>query len=419
MKKFLSLMMVVAMLFAVLAFVGCDNTDDDTTTAPQGNSTTTSSSEEATSSSEESTSSSEENTTSSSEENTTSSSEESTTSSEETTTSSEETTTTLPPVFSRFDFGTDSKAQELGLTSHQWLVEALSYDAKFISVDYTPDSIIVTALQDHPEIKFELDEDGDRVEVIGKDAEGNALYSSTSYALCFEDFDLYTFDQHLMNSDKFMKIRLINKSDNNIIAVQFHDTARGYALNMYASNMYLQGGAPDVDDLLAGEHRLTADPVDVYKSYTYDMTVLSALCRSSMRSDGLDITQSYVHYMYYVGTGGSTGSNNWAWMGANECNALRFYVLGSYGNRAYLDFYNYADTRANITKDDQVEIDYILFAPNKADFNTFVSNIESSSISESISVSASIAESESLSASIAESEAALTATTAASESAAA
>jgi hypothetical protein len=106
---------------------------------------------------------------------------------------------------------------------------------------------------------------------------------------------------------------------------------------------------------------------------------------------------------YYVGCGGSTGSNNWNWMGTESIAALEFFVLGAFGGSAASQryYYTYADTRANIVEGATVEIDYIIFGA-KGDLKTFTSYIED----ESISVSKSISESESIAA-------AATATTAA------
>jgi hypothetical protein len=298
------------------------------------------------------------------------------------------------------------------MTSHEWLVKALTFDANFISVDYTADAIVVKALQDHPEIKFYTDEDGDLME-DNKDEAGNARYSSTSYALIYDDFDLYTFEDHLTKDQKFMKIRILNNTVNNIIAFSFHDTNRGYATTMHASNMYLQGGAPNVDDYKNGEARLTAEPSTEYKSYIYDINLVAALARSGTRGADQAFCQSYAHFIYHIGLGNGTGSNNWNWMGTAECNALRFFVLGAYGNHPYREYYYFSDSRKNIVKDATVEIDYILFANAKADFNSYTSKIEDVYLSESASIAASISESASISASISESEAALTATTAA------
>ena len=226
MKKILSLVMVVAMLVAVLALVGCDLTNkpaDDTTTEA----TTT--------------------------EGTTAGTTEGTTTSATTAPSDTTETTTLPPVFARFDFGEKSKAQDLKMTSHAYLMKALEYDEEFISVTYTADSMIVTAVKDHPELKIAPDEDGDNVE----SPEG---YAITSYALCYEDLLTFDFADELKKENNFMRFRIKNNSTNNIMAFRWHKAGGSHATTQIASCMYLQGGAPTVDDYVAGNHTLTCEP---------------------------------------------------------------------------------------------------------------------------------------------------------------
>jgi len=390
MKKFLSLMMVVAMLFAVLAFVGCDNTDTETTTTASTSASTTESTSASTT----------ESTSASTTESTSASTTESTTESTSETTT--ESTTTLPPVFARFDFGTDTVGEAMGLTSHEYLVENLTFDSNFISVDYTADTIIISALQDHPEITTYIPEGKTSIAEDYNKGGTEAVYSRNSYAILFEDLDLYSFDQHLTKADKFMKIRILNNTNNNMISFSFGDVARSgsaHSTNMMATCMYLQGGAPSVRDIVAGEHRLTAEPTTEWKSYTYDINLLMALSRFGQRGEA-PADYSYADYTCRIGQGVTgTGSNNWNWIAADsEVHSLRFYLLGStcpvISNTSY---FAYSDTRANIKAGNTVEVDYILFAPTTGDFKNFVSNIES----ESLSVSASIAESISISESIA------------------
>ena len=381
MKKILSLVMVVAMLVAVLAFVGCNDTNqpaDTTAGTTVGNTTAGNTTAGNTTAG---------NTTAGN--TTTAGTTTAGTTAADTTTAE---TTTLPPVFARFDFGTASKGEALGMTSHDYLVEALTYDEAFISVNYTEDSIIVTAVQDHPEITFDANNNG---------AEVFNGYSATSYALCYEDLITYDFDDELKKEKNFMRVRIKNNTTNNILAFRWHKAGQAYATTLLASCMYLQGGAPTVDDYKNGENRLTCDPSEVYKTYTYDINFVAALGRFGANKTEQSI--SYAHMAYYVGLGGSTGSNNWNWMGAEACTALQFFVLGAFGGSAASQryYFTYADTRANIVEGATVEIDYIIFGA-KADLNSFTSYIED----ESVSVSKSISESESIAA-------AATATTAA------
>jgi hypothetical protein len=384
MKKILSLVMVVAMLVAVLALVGCNDTKkpDDTTTSGTTDGTTTSGTTDGTTTS----GTTEGTTTSGTTEGTTTSSSESATSE----------TTTLPPVFARFDFGTASKGEDLGMTSHEYLTTQLTYDAEFISVEYTEDTIIVTAVKDHPEITFDNSEEGKGKEVMNG-------YTVTSYALCYEDLAYldYDFLDELTKEKNFMRVRIKNQTTNNIMAFRWHKAGQEYATTLLASCMYLQGGAPDVDDYKNGESRLTCEASDKFQSFDYDINFVAALGRFGANKTAQSI--SYAHMAYYVGCGGSTGSNNWNWMGTESIAALEFFVLGAFGGSAASQryYYTYADTRANIVEGATVEIDYIIFGA-KGDLKTFTSYIED----ESISVSKSISESESIAA-------AATATTAA------
>ena len=158
---------------------------------------------------------------------------------------------------------------------------------------------------------------------------------------------------------------------------------------MNASCLYLQGGAPTVRDLVEGgdnQHKLTAEPVDEYRSYVYDINLVMALTRYAQRGES-PAEDSYVDYIYKLGAGStSTGANNWAWMGTNEVSGLRFWFLGAYGVHSYREYFDYADARANIKKDNTVKVDYVTFAATKADLNLYTSNIEDLYISESNSI---------------------------------
>ncbi len=277
----------------------------------------------------------------------------------------------------------------------------MTYDATFIEVTHTADTIVIKALQDHPEIKSTVNEKGNTVEDFYHGAD-EAFYSSLSYALRFE-FDTYTYNEHLTKNDKYMRVRILNNTNNNMISFSFGDLARSssaHATTLNASCLYLQGGAPSVRDIVAGNHKLTADPVDSFKSYTYDINLVMALTRHAQRGEA-QAAHSYADYTCMLGQGlTSTGSNNWNWMAADtEVFSLRFWFLGAYGVHFNTDYFSYADTRANIKAGNTVEVDYVIFAPTTGDLNKFTSKIEdeSKSISESISIS--ISESEAAAAS--------------------
>ena len=383
MKKILSLVMVVAMLVAVLALVGCNQKNPDDTTAGTTTEGTTT-----------------EGTTT--EGTTTSNTTESTTTQEQETTE----TTTLPPVNARFDFGSESKGEDLGMTSHDWLVEALTVDEAYVSVEYTKDSIVVTAVQSHPEMTF--GENGAEVFPEGG-------YAVNSYALQYKNLIDYDFDDITASGTKYVRFRIKNNTVNNMMAFRWRKATddEKYASTLLASCFYLQGGAPTIEDYIAGENKLTCTPSEDYGIYTYDLPFLATLGRNSTRSAGSVEryrATSYVHMAYAVGTGAeSCGANNWSWSGTNPLASMEFYVLGAYGGGATRPFFKYADTRANIVEGATVEIDYIIFGNTSKDLNTFTSYIQDE-YNESVSISKSIATS--ISESISALEAA-TATTAA------
>ena len=369
MKKILSLVMVVAMLVAVLALVGCNDTNKpaDTTAGTTTAGTTTAGTTTAGTTTAGTTTAG-------------------TTTADTTvadTTTAE--TTTLPPVYARFDFGTASKAEELGMTKHDYLVSILTIDTNFISVDYTEDTMIVKAVQSHPEMIFAAD--------TGAEDPGDR-YAKNSYALCYENIVSWDFADELTKNENFMKVRIKNNTTNNIMSIEWHKGSNDYATTMLASCMYFQGGAPTVDDYVAGNNKLTCDASEEFKTYTYDINFLAALGRHGDRKEVQG--NSYVHMAYYVGLGHGTGSNNWNWMGTNACSSIQFLVLGAYGGRPTSGRLHsgYADTRANIVAGATVEIDYIIFGSSKANLNSYTS-YNQDAYNESVSISESISKSES------------------------
>jgi hypothetical protein len=188
-----------------------------------------------------------------------------------------------------------------------------------------------------------------------------------------------------------MRFRIKNNTTNNIMSFRWHKAGQAYATTLLATCMYLQGGAPNVEDYVAGEHRLTCEASEEFGVYTYDINFLAAMGRHNARGEWQG--NSYVHMAYNVGIGGSTGSNNWNWMGAEACTALEFFVLGAYSGSAASKGFTYGDTRGNIVAGATVEIDYIIFGA-KADLNSFTS-YDQDAYNESVSISVSISKSES------------------------
>ena len=375
MKRFLSLMMVVAMLFAVLAMVGCKKNPDETTTGSDTSASTTNSTPAETTTASETETTPVETTESSEDETTTTNGTviprpETTTTASATTpnpSSTSYTTGTTVAPFLRFDFGTNTKAEAEGKTSHEYLTSQLTYDANSIAIEYTEDTIVIYAIRDY-----------------------GSSESATAFALCFDDIVTYDFDEELIagwggwsgaplsqaNVGKswtgrlqYMKVRILNPTNNNMIAFTFcRPTDAGWSTRQVVSFMYLQGGAPkpgSTDD----KANKTADPSNEWKTYIYDLT----WCAGASRE--LTMGKGYKAYGQIASAALNEGKNpdhNWT----NNMSAIRFYPLGAYGNASY----PCNDTRSNIKRGNRVEIDYFYFGSSPEQLEGITSYAEDSSL---------------------------------------
>ena len=290
---------------------------------------------------------------------------EETTTSEETTTTEETTTemeTILAPIFARFDFGTDTYAEENGLTSHEYLLENLSYNDKALKIDFTEDSWIITAL------------------TSAGGTYTNGSYNNLSCGIAFNNMITYDFDDQLIagwgtwsrapytdvnvgttwyGHHQFMKIRLINHSRNNMIGFRFRSSKDGnYATTCVVSNMYLQG---DVAKTQA------ASISNEYATYTYDVMYLTSLASGKVP----DAT-SYQSLVNYVNANANVPGNNWVWANGLEIVAIEFCLLGAYS----ANLPTVCDSRTNIAKGAWVEVDYIVFGSTAEQLESYKSKIE-------------------------------------------
>lgn len=371
MKRLLSLLLVVVMLFAVLAMVGCDKDPEETTTGAPQPSDTTASTPDTTPA--ESTADSTPDTTPA--ESTVDSTPD-TTPAESTPPTTPEVTTPTPtdptdstegttlPVFARFDFGTKTKAEAEGKTSHEYLTSALTYNEDYIAIEYTEDTIVIYAKQNY---------------VSDTDA--------TAFELCFDDIITYDFDEELKHGwgswvsypfttanvgkgwqgrYQYMKVRILNNTNNNMISFRWHRTADAYASTMVCSNMYLQGGAPTT----SSEKNLTATPTTEWKSYTYDIMFLNGL--ASAKANG---ATTYIDYVNVVKNAGGVPGNNLIWTTSDKLSALRFSFLGAFSSKNAAS----CDSRANIKQGNRVEVDYVLFGCSIEQLAGYTSYLEDSS----------------------------------------
>lgn len=299
-------------------------------------------------------------------------------------TSASETTveSTTVPIFTRFDFGTKSKAEAEKKTSHEYILSALTYDAQAISVAFTDDALILTALSDGT---F----DGAGETATTADSTWFIRNTKTcyrplnTYALCFDNMTTLDFEDELKSGyggwagfpfsydnigkkdawrgyHQYMKLRIKNPTDNNMIAVQFNNGAA------FATTQFM------VMSIGAGKTE--------YQSYIYD------LCYAATYPSGKGVILA-----------GQQPGNNWTWKQGTPVTGLRFHLLGatcSYANAylnnvfdenetasdydAYYEYFKRLDSRALIKKGNSVEIDYILFGSDPRALAEYHSNMEDS-----------------------------------------
>lgn len=327
MKKALALILSVLFVMSVsFVLVSCRNGEAETTKATTTTETTTTTASETTT------------TTAATTTETTTTTTETTTTAETTTTTTE---TTTIPVFARFDFGTKTYAEDNSLTSHEYLIGALTYDKTHLMVTFGEDSWTISSLKDY--------------------SSGDSI---TSYALCFNDLLTFDFMDELKpgySNHIYMRIRLKNDSKNNMIGLEFHNGTQDWSSTLVASNMYLQGG----------DNNKKASAVSkTWQTYTYDMTLCSGLASGKARA-GITSWSAFVADVKANGTG-----NNWIWQGDNSIIGLRFHLLGAYASKNAAA----CDSRSNITITSTVEVDYILFGHAPEQLDTYHSYIESSSL---------------------------------------
>ena len=373
MKRILSLIMVVAMLCAVLALVGCgENEIDETTTeATTTEATTTEATTTEATTTEATTTEATTTEATTTEATTTEATTTEATTTEATTTEATTTSATTPttiasgttvPLYARFDFGTKTKAEDEGLTSHEYLVSILKYDADYLAVEFTEDTWVLYATQNY-------------VSGLGVD----------TFALCFENIVTYDFDAELIpgwgswssapftsanvgkswvGKHQYMQVRMLNSTNNNMMSIHWmaaKDAA--WSTAQIASCMYLQGGAPAT----AADKKLTAAPATEFETYVYDVNFLGGVCYYK---------NNHTSYMGWVEAVKSAGTvpngNNWLW--SPSITGIKFHFMGAYGGTSA--FTGFADTRANIKQGNRVEVDYVIFGSSVEQLNAYTSYIE-------------------------------------------
>ena len=332
MKKFIALMIAAVMVIGVIGLVGCGKNPDTTTTEAPAPATTTSTTTEAST--------------------TTTTTTEATTTASETTTEAVQIQTTTLPAFLRFDFGTDTKAQDAKQTSHEWLVNALSYNKDLITVEFLEDSWKITANKD-----YATDDASD----------GYAIAFAKIVELDYEDLvpGWGTWARYPVNTTyvgnpaswegkhQYMKIRIKNNTVNNMISFGFIGNNGSFGTTFCVSNMYMQGG----DD------KLTCEPSDEWAVYYYDVgkcCQVSSYAYGAGRNNSTDIgvATSFTQWVELYGPTNAYNGLNWTTVGG-PCGGLKFNLLGA--EKYHSRVPTWCDSRANIKKGATVEVDYIFF----------------------------------------------------------
>ena len=204
-----------------------------------------------------------------------------------------------------------------------------------------------------------------------------------TYALCFDNMVTLDFEDELKSGyggwagypfsfgnigkkdawrgyHQYMKLRIKNPTDNNMIAVQFNNGAA------FATTQFM------VMSIGAGKTE--------YQSYIYD------LCYAATYPSGKGVILA-----------GQQPGNNWTWKQGTPVTGLRFHLLGatcSYANAylnnvfdegetaadydVYYEYFKRLDSRALIKKGNSVEIDYIVFGSDPMALAEYHSNMEDS-----------------------------------------
>lgn len=246
------------------------------------------------------------------------------------------------------------------MTSNEYLMSILTYNQDLIFIEFGEDTWKIWAKADY----------------AGTEARED-------WAICFDNMVTFDFEDELhaqygtwngypytsknvgtswVGLHQYMKIRLINHSENNMIGFRFRSAKDGnYFTTCVASNMYLQGGV--------GTNATT--PTDDWKVYIFDCNLASCLAsnKASFTIDGASKTaKTYTELLGYVQQTGSAPGNNWVWAGAaNQMVAMQFNLLGacsSYHGNTLADPEsgdNQCDSRMQIKRGAWVEVDYIIF----------------------------------------------------------
>ena len=294
-----------------------------------------------------------------------------------------EATTTLP-LFTRLDFGTKSYAADQKNTTHEYIVGALSYNQDAVTVEFTEDTLRLTAKKDGTfSAAGEIASTTDSQYFLR--GTGTCYYPLNEFSINFDNLITFDFEEELRSGygayagepftvqnvgrpdawrgyHQYMKIRIKNPTDNDKIAVQFNNSAA------YASTQFMV--------MSIGKQK------DTFETYIYD------LCYAATYASGKGVLLA-----------GQAPGNNWTWKQNTLVSGLRFHLLGSTCSYAhvylnnlfeegesaadyekYQEYFDRLDSRAMIKAGNTVEIDYIVFGSSPEQLMGYHSYLESSSL---------------------------------------
>ena len=293
--------------------------------------------------------------------------------------------TTLP-IFARLDFGTKSFAQDNHMTTHEYIVDVMTYNDEFLTVEFTEDALKLTAKKDGT-----FQAAGENASTADSQyflrGTNTCYHMMNDFAISFDNLVSYDFAEELRSGygtwagfpftfdgvgkkdqwrgyHQYMKIRIHNPTENDKIAVQFNNASA------YASTQFM---VMSIGKQKAG-----------YETYIYD------LCYAATYASGKGVLLP-----------GQAPGNNWTWKQNTNVSGLKFHLLGStcsYANAylnnvfdegetaadydAYAEYFNRLDSRALIKAGNTVEIDYIVFGSTPGQLKGYHSYMESSSLAD-------------------------------------
>ena len=161
---------------------------------------------------------------------------------------------------------------------------------------------------------------------------------------------------------QYAKVRILNNTTNNVMAIHWHRAGEGFATTTCAVSMYLQGGAPTTTT----DHKLTAEATTEWAEYYYDMMFLSSAGREILYTG----KTSYMQVVNEAKSRNGYAQHNWAVANMGNITAMNFHFLGAYGKSGI------NDTRANIKMGMCVEVDYVVFGCSIEQLEGYTSNME-------------------------------------------